>query len=607
MSTPRVVLRDNARKRWLSFSNPCRIVATRRLRDVVPLLEQMEDSVRRDGTYAAGFISYDAAAAFDPCLTTHGDDVFPLIWFGLFARVESIRLPPVTSAPPPPVWRPSVAAAEYTRRVEAVRSHIREGDTYQANYTYRLRAKTSLDPWLLFRHIVGDDAPPFAAFVDTGEWAVCSASPELFLRIFGERIESRPMKGTAARGLWQEQDLAHRDALLRSPKEQAENVMIVDMVRNDFGRIAIPGSVRVSTLFAAERYPSLWQMTTTVRARTRASLTRILEATFPPASVTGAPKRRTMAIIAEQESSPRRVYTGAIGFVAPDGRAQFNVAIRTVLVHKPSGHAEYGVGSGIVWDSRPQREYEECLTKTKVLRSPDRGFELVETMLWSPRDGYARLSYHLRRLASSARYFGFRLNLARVRSELDRAVAALNPGLYRVRLRVARHSEVHCEAVITEQAALRFGDVVLARRPVDTNDVFLYHKTTNRQVYDDALRSCPVGGDVLLFNAAGEITECTIANVAVELDDSLYTPPVRCGLLAGTYRASLLERGELRERVIGIEEAVNSPNVFLMNAVRGMHKVRLRTKQCLTAKERRLKTSCSRTGTDANRRLTNDE
>ncbi len=576
-TTPRVLLRDEARGKWLDFKSPCQILTTRRIQEVLPLVRQMEEATRRDGLYAAGFISYEAAPAFDPSLSVKDDGAFPLLWFGLFEQVDEITLLPNNKEAVPSVpWEPSVTPEEYRRCLLAIRRFIRDGDTYQVNFTYRLRARMDVAPWHLFVHLAGDAEAPFAAFVDTGDWAVCSASPELFLRIEGERIESRPMKGTAARGLWFEDDQAKRATLWSSEKERAENVMIVDMVRNDLGRVALCGSVHVSSLFEVEKYPTVWQMTSTVCARTREPLDRILEAAFPPASITGAPKCRTMEIIAELESSPRRIYTGTIGFVTPRRRAQFNVAIRTVLLHKASGRAEYGVGGGIVWDSTPAGEYEECLTKTRVLSPMTRDYDLLETMLWSPCSGYSLIEYHMKRLAQSADYFGFQVDFRRLQDKLTSVAAGLPSRPHRLRLLVSRRGGIRCEATPLESASMHFGDVVLAKSSVDTGDIFLYHKTTRRHVYEDAVRMCPGSDDVLLFNEAGQVTESTTANVAVEIDGVLCTPPVRCGLLPGTQRAWLLDHAQLQERVISVQEALSSPNIFLLNSVRGMQKVQIR-------------------------------
>ena len=573
----RVVVRDEASGTWLEFASPRRILVTHRIAEVLPLLRDIEETVQREGWHAAGFISYEASPAFDPSLPVRGDGAFPLLWFGLFDKVNELSLPVVSPKSGPSIaWHPSVSREGYERCIHAIREHIRNGDTYQVNFTYRLRAAAEPDPWELFLRIAGDGQAPYAAFVDTGEWAICSASPELFLRIDGTRIESRPMKGTSARGLWYEDDQAKKDELISSEKQRAENVMIVDMVRNDLGRVAQYGTVQVPHLFTPEQYPTVWQLTSTVVARTDEPLDRILQATFPPASITGAPKRRTMEIITDLESDPRRIYTGTIGFIAPDRQAQLNVAIRTVLMHRPTGHVEYGVGGGVVWDSTAVGEYEESLTKTKALASLPRDFDLLETMLWSPGTGYALLEYHLTRLSHSAAFFNFAFDPRKVRDELAVFAAGLAARSHRVRLLVSRLGHARCEAVPVDAAALRFRDIVLAAGPIDRNDVFLYHKTTRRVVYEAAVKACPGNDDVLLFNEAGEVTETTVANIAVEIGGILYTPPVRSGLLQGTQRAMMLEQGLLREGGLTIDEVLSSQDIHLLNSVRGMQRVRIR-------------------------------
>lgn len=574
---PLVFLRDGHTGRWLRFTSPCRILVARRMDEVIPQLCEVCDSARKMGLYAAGFISYEAAPAFDASLPGKTDDAFPLMWFGLFRKPDEMdTLPQGRPIDPAALkWEPSVTQEEYQSCFHSIREYIRNGDTYQVCLTYRLRAKTEVNPWDIFVRITADHEAPYAAFVDTGEWAACSASPELFFRLDGDQIESCPMKGTAARGLWYEDDCRKAKTLQASEKERAENVMITDMVRNDLGRVAESGSVHVPALFSVEKYPTVWQMTSTVRAQTQAPVDQILRAIFPPASVTGAPKRRAMEIIRELESSPRRIYTGAIGFMAPGHRSQFNVAIRTVLMHKASGHAEYGVGGGIVWDSTSNGEFEECSVKARVLLPGRPDFDLLETILWSPENGFSLLEYHLRRLVQSADYFGFSLDLPRIREKLGNLAACLPATPHRIRLLVARKGFFRCDTKALDPGSMHFADIPLAKNPVDPNDPFLYHKTTHRRIYEDALRMSPGSADVLMFNERGEITEATFANAAFEIDGIMCTPPLRCGLLPGTYRAWMLDRAQMQERVVTVEEALRSANVYLMNSVRGMQRVRI--------------------------------
>jgi para-aminobenzoate synthetase / 4-amino-4-deoxychorismate lyase len=507
---------------------------------------------------------------------------FPLLWFGLFERVEEIELP-TAPAGRRSEWQPSVSRAEYFEALARIKELIRCGDTYQVNYTFRLtragaRAGEAsavageTDPWDLFLQLAAAQQAPFSAFIDAGDWVICSASPELFFSLDGERVACRPMKGTAARGMAAAQDRAQAAALSASEKDRAENVMIVDMVRHDLGRIARPGSVQVSHLCAVEKYPTVWQMTSTVEARTEAGLAEVFGALFPAASITGAPKVHTMELIAQLETRPRRLYTGAIGFVRPGRRAQFNVAIRTLLLHRPSGRVEYGVGGGIVWDSEPEREWRECAVKAKVLEPPPPPFSVVEALLWTRADGYWLLERHLARLAASADYFGFPLSLKEAKRELENLAARLT-GRAKVRLLLARDGSLKSEAHELLEPTGKPLRVGLAAAAVDSSDPFLYHKTTHRAVYEAAVAARPGYEAVLLYNERGEVTEFTRANVAIEAGGKLVTPPVSCGLLGGTLRAELLARGELVEQAFTVEQLLRSPRVVFINSVRGVCKV----------------------------------
>jgi para-aminobenzoate synthetase/4-amino-4-deoxychorismate lyase len=351
--------------------------------------------------------------------------------------------------------------------------------------------------------------------------------------------------------------------------------MIVDMVRNDLGRVARTGSVNVRDLFVTEKYPTVWQMTSTVEARTDTGLCGLFRGAYPAASITGAPKVRTMQIIEELEATPRHVYTGAIGFVAPDGRLQFNVAIRTLLVDTKTGAAEYGVGSGVVWDSDAIREWDECATKTKILTAKMPLFHLLETMLWKPSEGIILEEPHIQRLTDSAQYFAFNIDFDLVRQQLHNAVSSLPTNPHRVRLLCGKSGDVSIEATRTGNGLPVQPRVGIARGPINAADAFLYHKTTNRSVYDKARRELPGYDDVVLYNEDGEVTESTIANVVAEISGELRTPPVRCGLLPGTMRADLLAQGSIIEGVITLEDLIGSPRVFLVNSLRGMVEIHL--------------------------------
>jgi len=571
-----VVIHDAAQRQWLHFQNPKRIISAHRIEEVMPALKAVEEIVSKRGLYAAGFIAYEAAAAFDSALAVKEDGLFPLLWFGIYGTPEQLSLPTTTALIQdlPRTWTPSVTQEAYEHAISRIKNYIEAGDTYQVNFTVRLRSPFRGDPWSCFIELARAQDASYSAFVNTKEWIICSASPELFFQFDGDALVSRPMKGTAPRGLMLRDDLQKAEWLHHSEKNRAENVMIVDMVRNDMGRIAQTGSVEVSSLYEIEKYPTLWQMTSTVRAKTGAGLCEIMKALFPPASITGAPKPRTMEIIAELEQTPRRIYTGSVGFIGHNRKAQFNVAIRTVLIDKLKGQAEYGVGGGIVWDSVDQMEFEECQTKARIItqRVPD--FALLETILWTPEQGYFLLPYHLKRLADSAAYFSFPADRDAIRTKLDSLARTLTKTAHKVRLLVAKDGGITLQSeALAPTPVARPLPVSLAPFPVDSANPFLYHKTTNRLVYDQTLTSCPGYADVILWNERGEVTESSIANVVIEFDGELYTPPIHCGLLPGTYRAYLLKQGKVGERVIKKEDLARSPHIYLVNSVRKQREV----------------------------------
>jgi para-aminobenzoate synthetase/4-amino-4-deoxychorismate lyase len=570
-----IVIHDPEAGHWLTFENPVRIISASSLAEILPALREIETEVNQNGLFAAGFLSYEAAPAFDSALKVRPDDSgFPLLWFGLYHAPQSTL---ATEAAHPGLhslgdggtsWLPTITREEYETTVARLRQYLFTGDTYQVNYTFRLRGPCPASPETLFHNLVQAQGPHYSAFVDTGNFVLCSASPELFFRLEGDRLESRPMKGTEKRGLTPEDDRNQAKRLQDSEKNRAENIMIVDMIRNDMGRIAISGSVVPERLFEIERYPTVWQMVSTVTSQTRAALSDIFTALFPCASITGAPKPRTMDIIAREETTPRRIYTGTIGYLAPGRRAQFNIAIRTVLVDRPAGTAEYGVGGGIVWDSETGNEYEECWLKAKVLTDSPPVFDLLETLLWTPADGIFILARHLHRLAESAEYFDIPLSIPDLRSLLN-AEGLMGTVPLRIRLRVARDGKITLESTPLDlRNASSPVRVRLAAKPVDPGDRFLYHKTTHRAVYEQAKAGVEDCDDVLLWNPAGELTESTIANIVVERNGELLTPPVRCGLLPGTYRAELLEQGNIREAILPVSELSPSDKIHLINSVR---------------------------------------
>lgn len=570
------VAENGIQQHW-TFTHPVQIIQAYQKEEVLPAMSQIEEGVKK-GFYAAGYIAYEAAPAFDPALMTHPGKEWPLLWFALFR--EPGKNVPVFDRGEYRLgeWKPSVSRLEYGECIEKIHQAIARGETYQVNYTLRLRAPFQGDEWAFFQDLVAAQEAPYAAYLNLGPWSILSASPELFFRKKGNRLTARPMKGTARRGRYVEEDLRMRKELARSAKNRAENVMIVDLLRNDLGRLAKEGGVAVPRLFTLERYPTVWQMTSTVTAEIPADTTwtEILTALFPCGSITGAPKVQTMRWIATLESSPRGVYCGTIGFITPQGDAAFSVAIRTVTLERKTGQAEYGVGGGITWDSTAEGEYEEALTKAKLLTERRPPFSLVETMRWE-RGEYLLLERHLQRLLGSADYFGIPADEGEIRQYLQEWAQTFPPGTRRVRLLLSQKGEISVESspldgdfsLLPLSPPFPLHPVRLAAAPISRENPFLYHKTTCRQVYEMFRQKNRDVFDTLLWNEEGEITEFTIGNIVLEVGGEKVTPALDCGLLPGTLRTELLERGYLRECVLTLEDLQRAERIWLINSVRG--------------------------------------
>ena len=573
-----VLISVEAKQQWLLFQEPVQILVARSAEEVPGILDRVEEAVNREQLYAAGYISYESAPIFEASFVVLAGSRIPLAWFGLYRAAIPVTLPaPEVQELQGIDWKASVSGEEYSAAIDRIKAYIHEGDSYQVNYTFRLRASPVRDPWQWFLRMISAQGRTLGAYIRTEEWCICSASHELFFRLDGNDLLSRPMKGTVSRGVSYREDIERGEWLRKSEKNRAENLMIVDMIRNDMGRIARTGSVNTLSLFEIEKYPTLWQMTSRVGCVTDRSLSEIFGALFPCASITGAPKRRTMEIISEVESTPRGLYTGTIGFLAPNRQAQFNVAIRTVVISNRDGVMEYGTGGGIVWDSVTEDEYGECLAKAHIVTRILPEFSLLETMLWTPDTGCYLLEEHLRRLQASAGYFSIAMDEAALRSQIETFTAQLPQTAHRIRLFVDRQGSVTLETAPPGSLAAEYR-MKLAARPVNSTNPFLYHKTTNRGTYESALADATDCEDILLWNEKGELTESCIANLVVELDGGLYTPPVACGLLPGVYRETLLLQGKISERIILLEDLPASSRIFLINSVRGMWEVSLEGK-----------------------------
>ncbi|MBN1407093.1 MAG: aminodeoxychorismate synthase component I [Calditrichaceae bacterium] len=575
---PIVIIHDAGKKKWFSFENPVAIFKTSKIDEVLEQLERIEKRVENENLHAAGFISYEASPAFDRALKTYAPDHFPLLWFGLFENAKTVKIERFNHSNNKNNWQPLFSRAEYHDIIEEIKIQLREGNTYQVNYTFPLKTEFNEDAWAFFTNLIYNQTSDYGAYIEFDNYVIASVSPEQFFILNGNTISSLPMKGTAPRGRFLAEDLEFRDNLHNSPKDRAENIMIVDMIRNDFGRIAEYGSVKVSDLYRIEKYPSVWQMVSKVMAKTDKSIAEIFEALFPCASITGAPKVNTMKIINKLEKEPRRIYTGSIGFIAPNRKVQFNVAIRTVLIDKNKHQAEYGVGGGIVWDSVNEKEYDECFIKARALTQQMPEFRLLESILWTSDQGYFILDYHFKRLKESAEYFEFQFDQQHIMGRLKALVKTLRLNAYKVRLLLSKNGSVEIQPTqLNMENNAKPLKVRLAKNPVNSNDIFLFHKTTNRSVYDRAREESPDCDEIILFNETEEITELTNANIVVKINGKLYTPPVKCGLLAGTYRQYLLDRKEITEKPILLKSFKQHENIYLINSVRRMIRVHLQS------------------------------
>jgi para-aminobenzoate synthetase/4-amino-4-deoxychorismate lyase len=584
------------------FQRPLKIITVYSMEDVEGLYSQMEEAMSR-GLYMAGWWCYELGYAMEPRLRRLLDvkrPELPLAWIGVFNAPlifehgmdegPYICYPGAESGFKINDLEIDTAKDAYALAVSRIKEFIAAGHTYQVNYTVRGRFDFNGDPVGLYLALRARQATPYSAFIRAGKTTVLSLSPELFLRRDECGILMRPMKGTARRGKTVQEDMEIANWLKADVKNRAENVMIVDLIRNDLGRISDSRDVRVDDLFRIERYETLFQMTSTVRASVspRTPWAEVFPALFPSGSVTGAPKLRTMEIISELETSPRGIYTGAIGFISPDGKAVLNVAIRTVVLN--GGKGEIGIGSGITTDSNPYAEYDECLLKSKFLinypgetgkamhQAPPVDFALVETLRLDDK-GYALLERHLERLLRSAHYFSFRCDIAAVRARLSglaKDIGAREDTHYKVRLVLERTGGFSI-GYFPIEPIIGTTRVALSEISVDSSDIFLYHKTTFRPVYNMEYEKASAKGlfDCIFTNERGELTEGTITNLFLETDDGLFTPPVACGLLNGTLRAELVASGKAAEKVMYPSDLMRAKAIYAGNSVRGLVRVAL--------------------------------
>ncbi|GAM08662.1 aminodeoxychorismate synthase component 1 [Geobacter sp. OR-1] len=519
------------------------------------------------GLHLVGFISYEAASAINPILPAKAPlPGLPLAWFASFREVAAI--PCASDTCPPLPLSPAQTLTEYRRDARKVLDYISAGDCYQINLTFPLTGQTASPPLSLYCGMIKSQPPPYAAYIDTGEFAILSLSPELFFRRHQEEIETRPMKGTALRGRFPAEDRLLADRLKESPKERAENLMIVDLLRNDLGMVAEIGTVRVPELFTLESYPTVHQMTSTISAgvKPERSLAELLAALFPCGSVTGAPKRRSMEIIAELENRPRGVYCGAIGYLAPGGKTTFSVAIRTLLADHVKQQTILGVGSGITADSSHADEYRECLAKGAFASTPLPAVGLIESLRLE-NGTYPRRERHLHRLTWSAGRLGMPCDRGEAERLLD--TESRKPGIRKVRLHLDRTGTLSVGSAPLQDEPSPLLLALDNDHPAEPDDLLLFLKTDCRERYEAARARHPDVDEVLLLNSRGELTEGSYNSLVLKINGEMITPPLASGLLPGILREELLERGELAERVLYPADLWQAEEIWLINSVRG--------------------------------------
>jgi para-aminobenzoate synthetase/4-amino-4-deoxychorismate lyase len=564
---------DGATRLRVAFGAPSRVLVARTAEEVKPVLEAVQ-ALSREGRWCVGCLRYEAAAAFDPAFAVHAGEE-PLAWFGV--HDAAVPWPDAAAGPVPPVdWQAGLSRAGFDRNIEAIHRAIANGELYQLNYTAPLRAEFRGDARDWFMALRKAQPNGYAAFIDTGDEQVLSVSPELFFDWQDERILARPMKGTAPRGATTAEDEAMALRLRTVPKERAENVMIVDLIRNDLSRVAQPFSVRVPRLFHTEALPTVWQMTSDVEAKVRdgVSLVDVFSALFPCGSITGAPKVGAMRMIRALEPEARGVYCGAVGVVRPGGHATFNVPIRTVTLR--GTQARCGIGSGITADAQADAEWDEWRHKRAFLgQGPSPvssaamdSFELLETLALV--DGALRdAPAHLARMQKAAAHFGHAWSEAAATACLHRLADAHPTGTWRVRLLLDAQGQPRAEAFAMDAPPPRVQLQLASRAFAEADSEFSRFKTTRRAHYEAFAPTAPGVFDTLLWNRHGEITECTRGNIALLLDGRWVTPPLRCGLLDGIGRARRLGSGQLAEAVVRVDDLPRVQALAFVNSLRG--------------------------------------
>ncbi|WP_049536989.1 aminodeoxychorismate synthase component I [Streptococcus pseudopneumoniae] len=554
-----------------TFTQPIKELKTRDLAEVADLLAQVE-SYQEQGYYVVGYVSYEAAPAFEEKLAVHKAPLLGeyLLYFTVHDRVETSPIPlTYEEVDLPSKWQEVTSAEDYEKSISQIHHHLRQGDTYQVNYTVQLKQDLSANPFAIYNRMVVEQEAGYNAYVEHDEMAVISMSPELFFEQNDRELTTRPMKGTTKRGLTDDDDLKEAAWLEQDPKNRSENMMIVDLLRNDMNRISEVGSEHVECLCQVEQYSTVWQMTSTIKSQLReyVDLVAIFQSLFPCGSITGAPKIATMEIIKDLEPQPRGVYCGTIGILLPNGRRIFNVAIRTIQLHK--GQAIYGVGGGITWDSTWESEYREVHQKAAVLYRKQARFKLITTGRISQKSLLFE-DQHLERLTKASRYFAYPFDPKKMRQKIEEECQACDSHQdYRLRITISKSGEMELSPQILEPLSPTFCKAKLCLQEADLQTPFTYFKTTHRPHLSLGEQ------EIIYHNVVGELLETSIGNLVLKINGKLYTPPISLGILPGIYRQHLLERGQVEEKVLTLADLNQAETIYGCNAVRGLYELEL--------------------------------
>ena len=551
------------------FTKPIKELKTRDIDQVEALLKEVE-TYQEAGFYAVGYVSYEAAPAFEKKFAVHPAPLMGeyLLYFTIHEEVETLPFPEDYEAVDLPAnWKEEVEAPAYQEAIKTIHHHIRQGDTYQVNYTVQLSQELKSDPLAIYNRLVVEQKAHYNAFIQHDDVSILSISPELFFEQDDRLLTTRPMKGTTRRGLTNQADLKEAAWLEADPKNRAENMMIVDLLRNDMNRISEIGSEQVTRLCQVEQYSTVWQMTSTIESRLQAEvdLVQTFRALFPCGSITGAPKISTMEIIQKTEKAPRGVYCGTIGILLPKGKRIFNVAIRTLQMQ--GNQAIYGVGGGITWDSKWESEYQETKQKSAVLYRQEPRFELLTTGRIHKGE-LTFLEQHLTRLREASRYFAYPYDEPKLLKELQEELAHLESNLdYRCRIALQKNGAFHL--VITELTDLpaSYLQAQLTEQKLDLATPFTYFKTSQRDHLSQS------NHEQIFHLPDGTLLETTIGNLVLEIEGQLYTPPAHLPLLDGIYRRHLLETQQVEEKLLTLNDLTDADRIYACNALRGLYEL----------------------------------